>query len=130
VPYLQQVGYKPELKRGRAKLPRYDKRDTFSHPPEVVHRDYSAFSAPFLNRTILAEVRAPLPPKPIPHAPQPHQEFGQPTPPTSDGETTDVTPTFTASNSINLAAAADSSRSVGGKMSKAGTPLKAVKLIN
>ena len=99
--------------------------DTFSHPPEVEYKDYSAFSAPFLSRTILAEVRAPLPPKPVPHIPQPHQEFGQPTPPTSDGETTDVTPTFTANSSINFAAAANAaSRSIGGKMSRAGTALK------
>jgi hypothetical protein len=125
---LQKVGYKPELKRGRAKLPRYETEnmDTFSHPPEVEQKDYSAFSAPFLNRTILAEVRAPLPPKPIAHAPQP-QEFGQPTPPTSDGENTEVTPTLTAGNSIDLAAAINpASRSIGGKMSKAGTGLTKV----
>jgi len=120
---FQRVGYVPEVNRGRSKFTRYETEsmDTFSHEPEVEGKDSSAFSAPFLNRSILAEVRAPLPPRPGPHGLPPNFGFGQPTQPLLDGEYTDATPTFT-SKSINLAAvvAAAASRSRGIKMSKAG----------
>lgn len=95
---------------------------TFAHQPEVEQKDYSAFSAPFLNRSILAEVRAPLPPRRVPHAMQSGPSFGHFSPLTSDSEQTDITPTLTSSKVISISSAvAAISRQTGSTMSKGGT---------
>jgi hypothetical protein len=101
--------------------------NTFAHQPEVEQKDSSAFSAPFLNRSILAEVRAPLPPRRAPYTMQPSLAFGRFSPLTSDSEQTDVTPTLTNNKPISISSAFVAiSRSTGGTMSKAGTGSRSV----
>ncbi|KAF9527133.1 hypothetical protein CPB83DRAFT_856798 [Crepidotus variabilis] len=144
---MERVGSKPHLNRGRSKLTRREQENesftTFTLPlnPEIETNDFfndyftNAFSAP-----MSANRMRPLP--------QPLQinlhsgQLGQETPPASDTERADTTPTLTSSKPITIDAsgfASALSRSVaessgisrsatgqGETMSKAGTGSKSV----
>ncbi|KAF8168512.1 hypothetical protein B0H34DRAFT_685839 [Crassisporium funariophilum] len=116
---MHKVGHVPEIIRGRTKLTRneMESMETFRNPPEG-KESYPAFSAPIGNRGILAEVRAPHPPKAFP---TPHPGYGFPAFPPLDNENLEATPTIASSRPIVVTA-----KSTGGTMSKGGTGAKSV----
>jgi WD repeat-containing protein 59 len=117
---LQKVGHVPEVVRGRSKLTRNELEtiDTFRNVPE--NQDYfPAFSAPTGPRAILAECRAPQPPKAVLAG---NLGLGPTFSPslTTDEDSKDATPTLT-STGLKLAR-----QSTGETMSKGNSGLKTV----
>ena len=114
---LQKVGHVPEVVRGRSKLTRneLDNIDTFRNPPEG-QESFPIFSAPVGPRAILAEVRAPPPPRTM------LASTGLvPTLPAADEDNVDSTPTLTSAALKPIAK--PTKKSIGGTMSKGGTGL-------
>lgn len=117
----QKVGHVPEIVRGRSKLTRNELEiiDTFRNPPEG-QQYCPALSAPIGPRAILAEVRAPQPPKAVLTS-----SYGLgPTfkPPQTDEDNRNATPTLASATIKPIARPAG--KSIGGTMSKGGTGLK------
>ena len=115
---LQKVGHVPEVVRGRSKLTRneLDNIDTFRNPPEG-QESFPIFSAPIGPRAILAEVRAPPPPRTMLAS-----TYGLgPTLPAADEDNADSTPTLTSAALKPIATPAK--KSIGGTMSKGGVGL-------
>ena len=115
---LQKVGHIPEVVRGRSKLTRteLDNIDTFRNPPEG-QESFPIFSAPIGPRAILAEVRAPPPPRTMLAS-----TYGLgPTLPPTDEDNVDSTPTLTSAALKPIATPAK--KSIGGTMSKGGVGL-------
>jgi hypothetical protein len=105
---FQKVGHVPEVVRGRSKLTRneLDNIDTFRHPPEG-QESFPIFSAPIGPRAILAEVRAPPPPRTMLAT-----TYGL------DEDNQDSTPTLASAALKPIATPAK--KSIGGTMSKGG----------
>ena len=103
---MQKVGHVPEVVRGRSKLTRNELAniDTFRNAPEG-QESFPTFSAPIGPRAILAEVRAPPPPRTMLAS-------------TLDEDVADFTPTLASATLKPIAAPAK--KSTGGTMSKGG----------
>ena len=115
---LQKVGHVPEVVRGRSKLTRneLDNIDTFRNPPEG-QEPFPIFSAPVGPRAILAEVRAPPPPRTMLAS-----TYGlDPTLPATEDDNADSTPTLTSAALKPIAM--PGKKSIGGTMSKGGVGL-------
>lgn len=106
---MQKVGHVPEVVRGRSKLTRneLDNIDTFRNPPEG-QESFPTFSAPIGPRAILAEVRAPPPPRTMLAS-------------TLDEDIADFTPTLASAALKPIATPVK--KSTGGTMSKGGVGL-------
>ncbi|PPQ65609.1 hypothetical protein CVT24_011818 [Panaeolus cyanescens] len=137
---MQKVGHTPEVVRGRSKLTRMELEnlDSFVNPPEVETQLQPTISAPIGNRSILAEVRAPLPPHVAISHPHINTPDRVPSPPSKsslvqDTDSTiaattneaEATPTLTSTKSVAISMA-NVSRSTGGTMSKGGQGPKSV----
>ena len=112
---LQKVGHVPEVVRGRSKLTRneLDNIDAFRKPPED-QESFPVFSAPVGPRAILAEVRAPPPPRTMLES-----TYGLgPNAPATDEDNADATPTLTSAALKPIAT--PSKKSIGGTMSIGG----------
>ena len=111
---LQEVGHVPEVVRGRSKLTRneLDSIDTFRNPPEG-QESFPVFSAPIGPRAILAEVRAPPPPRTMLAS----SYDLNPTLPAEE-DNADFTPTLASAALKPIATPAK--KSIGGTMSKGG----------
>jgi hypothetical protein len=109
---LQKVGHVPEVVRGRSKLTRneLDKIDTFRSPPED-KESLPIFSAPVGPRAILAEVRAPPPPRTMLAS-----TYGL-----GDEDNAESTPTLASAALKPIPTPAK--KSIGGTMSKGGVGL-------
>jgi hypothetical protein len=116
---LQKVGHVPEVVRGRSKLTRneLDNIDTFRNPPEG-QESFPIFSAPIGPRAILAEVRAPPPPRTMLAS---TYGLGPTTLPATDEDNEDSTPTLISAALKPIATPAK--KSIGGTMSKGGVGL-------
>lgn len=114
---LQKVGHVPEVVRGRSKLTRneLDNIDTFRNPPEG-QESFPIFSAPVGPRAILAEVRAPPPPRTMLAS-----TYGLGPTLATDEDNADSTPTLTSAALKPIATPAK--KSTGGTMSKGGVGL-------
>jgi hypothetical protein len=118
---LQKVGHVPEVVRGRSKLTRneLDNIDAFRNPPED-QESLPIFSAPVGPRAILAEVRAPPPPRTMLAS-----TYGLgPNAPATDEDNADATPTLTSAALKPIAT--PSKKSIGGTMSKGGVGIAEV----
>ena len=112
---MQKVGHVPEVVRGRSKLTRneLDNIDAYRKPPED-QESFPVFSAPVGPRAILAEVRAPPPPRTMLES-----TYGLgPNAPATDEDNADATPTLTSAALKPIAT--PSKKSIGGTMSIGG----------